>query len=500
MHAPTAPLRPLAAAFLFGGLGAASGLAQDAAADWPCYLGPAGNSTSTETGLAARWPDAGPATLWTAELGPGYGGAAVRDGEVFVFDRIQAEADLLRVLDLESGAELWRWRHEAPGRFDYMGSRSVPAVTEGHVYVTGAFGHVHCIDRESREAVWSVHLVDDFDGVTPGYGFVASPVLFEDLLIVTPMAKDAGLVALNRHTGEEVWRTGDLGTSHSTPTLMDLGGTAQIVFLSAKGVPVGGPNMFSRGGENRSAPTAEELAERRRRWERAREEGARSGRSSGGGLTSSRFKDGVGSVASFDVRSGAPLWSTDLYFCWQPVCPPLQIDETRVFLTGGYRSGSLMIEVTRGEDDAFAVRELFRNSRGSHIHPPILLDDHLYVLVNENFNTHRSRHGEGGLLCLDLAGNERWRTGAEPFFGRGNALAAGGVLYIQDGHSGVLRSVAPDPERYHQLAEANVFGTENLRRDYRMWAPMALAGGLLLMRSQEELHCLELRAPAQAGR
>ena len=58
---------------------------------------------------------------------------------------------------------------------------------------------------------------------------------------------------------------------------------------------------------------------------------------------------------------------------------------------------------------AFGVRELFRNPRGSHIHLPILHDGHLYLVVNENFNTQsRSRRAEGGLLCLSLAGEEVW--------------------------------------------------------------------------------------------
>ena len=96
-------------------------------------------------------------------------------------------------------------------------------------------------------------------------------------------------------------------------------------------------------------------------------------------------------------------------------------------------------------------------------------------------------------MCMDLDGNEVWRTGAEPFFGRGNAIAADGVLYIQDGHSGVLRVVEPDPNGYRQLAELDVFGADGSRRDQRMWAPMALSRGRLLLRSQHELRCLDLR-------
>ncbi|MCA9215668.1 MAG: hypothetical protein KDB27_21530 [Planctomycetales bacterium] len=48
------------------------GLAE--AADWPQFLGPERNSTSTETGLLRSWPDDGPEVLWTANVGEGLGG------------------------------------------------------------------------------------------------------------------------------------------------------------------------------------------------------------------------------------------------------------------------------------------------------------------------------------------------------------------------------------------------------------------------------------------
>ena len=51
--------------------------------------------------------------------------------------------------------------------------------------------------------------------------------------------------------------------------------------------------------------------------------------------------------------------------------------------------------------------------------------------------------------------------------------------------------VKASPEGYEPVAEANLFGITD-RRDHQMWAPMALAGNRLLLRSQDELLCVDL--------
>jgi len=158
---------------------------------------------------------------------------------------------------------------------------------------------------------------------------------------------------------------------------------------------------------------------------------------------------------------------------------------------GGYRAGSVMLKVLE-RDGEFIVTEEFRHPLGSSVHPALLWGEHLYVVVNENFNESRRRWDEGGLMCLDLEGNERWRTGADPNFGRGPHLVSDGVLILQDGHDGVLRLVEATPDEYRPLAEAELF-PEETRRSGRMWAPMALSDGRLLLRSQDVLKYVDVR-------
>jgi len=434
----------MAGSVLAGIIGAAA-----CGADWPQFHGPTRDAVSAETGLARMWPvggpDAGPPVVWTQTLGPGFGGAAVRDGEVFVLDRVAEREDVLRCLDFATGEEKWKFAYAAAGRLGYGGSRTVPTVTEDRVYTIGPFGHVGCFDRTTHQPVWSFDMRVRFDGEMPMFGWAQSPLLVDSMVIIAPFG-DAGIVAIDARTGAEVWRTGHFGTSHSNPVLLDLAGRRQLVLLG-------------RDGES-------------------------------------------GVLAGFDPATGARLWQTDAFWAKRSIPSPIRIDDNRLFITGGYRAGSLMLEITSAEgeagaDGAFVVREIFRHGRGSQLHVPLLVDGHLYLSANENWND-RGRRKEGGFMCLDLEGNERWRTGDDPYLGRGGSLLAGRMLIVQDGYNGSLRLVEPRPDGFRVLAQCDLFGVTD-EKDHRLWAPMALTDGRLLVRSQTELKCIDLRPAAGPG-
>ncbi len=411
-------------------------LAQEGS-DWPQFQGPDRSGASTETQLAWSWGERGPKVMWSTELGPGYGGAAVLGDEVFVLDRIAEEQDILRCFDLATGSEKWNFAYAAPGRLDYPGSRGVPAVTADHVYTIGGFGQVLCVDRKTHEPAWRVDLADQYEAHIPQWGWAQSPLVTEKSVIVAPLARDAGLAALNLRTGKEVWHSPGLGTTHSSPALLHIQGKDQVLLVTTKGR--------------------------------------------------------TGLITSVDPKTGQILWQHDQYFCRFPITAPIRIDDERVFVTGGYGAGSLMLKVARGSSKSWSVTELYRLEKGSQVHLPMLIDDHLYLMANENGTDSPRRRQNGGLMCVDLKGNVKWRTGAEPYFGRGNSIVVGGQLITQDGLSGTLRVIEPSPSQYRAIAEANVFGTET-QRDEHMWAPMALSRGRLLMRSQDRMLCLDVRA------
>ncbi|MBK1828722.1 PQQ-binding-like beta-propeller repeat protein [Haloferula rosea] len=413
-----------------------------AANDWPRFLGPTRDGVSTETNLLRAFPDDGPPVVWEKELEVGFGGCAVVGDEVYVVDRVRDESDLLLCLDAATGKEKWRFEHEAEGEPPFPGSRSVPTVEDDAVYFINAFGSVFRIDRESHKATWSVKLDERYDGATPKWGW-AQPALVEgDVLIVPPFGEKIGIVGLDKKTGEEIWKSGPIGDSHSSPTVMEFGGEKHVVIVS---------------------------------------------------VTDKDGKEGL--VTSYRPTDGEILWQTDLYFNRIPIPVVTKVDDKRIFATGGYDCGSMMLGIEK-TDKGYELSKLWSAKKGSQVHPTILADDHLYFLANENSNYKvKSKRATGGLTCWTLDGKELWNTGNEPFMGRGGMIHADGMLIIQDGENGVLRLVDPSPEGFRLLAEANVFGSDlNKRFDLKYWTPPALSNGRLYLRGQEKLICVDLRA------
>ena len=226
----------------------------DAGEDWPRWRGPRGNGTWRAPKLPATWPAEGLQQAWRREIGGGYGGVAVSDGRVFVMDRHRESEDVERVLcfSADDGESLW-W-HSCP--IDYSsvsydnGPRVTPTVAHDRVYTLGAVGHLLCLDAASGETVWSKDLVDEVDAQVPIWGLSASPLVYKDLLIVHPGGQpNACLIAFDRNTGAERWRSLTDAAGYATPILISHLGETQLVAWTPTSVngldPATGKSLWS---------------------------------------------------------------------------------------------------------------------------------------------------------------------------------------------------------------------------------------------------------------
>jgi len=424
-----------------------------ATGDWPQFRGPNQDGLSPETGLLRSWPEGGPKVLWTVPVGLGYGGPAIRDGQVYLLDRVENAQNVLRCLDLATGEERWRYAYDAPGRLSHNGSRATPTVDEKYVYSIGPFGHIYCIDRTSHKPLWSKNLLADFGGRMPRWGVAQSPVVYGDALIVAPLSEKAGIVALSKTTGAELWRSPALGgLAYVSPRLVKLAGVDQILIISAdrqSGGAGGGGERGRRGGAGRPAGV-----DPRARGQRPERPATQPSRPMPDFMR--RVSNRVAAVAAADGRL---LWSYEKWRCLNPIPNPVPVGDDRVFITGGYGAGSVMLKVWSAEGRFSAEPVFTLVDYGSQIPNPLLHAGHLYVLCNGNF-----RHD--GLVCIDLEGNMKWQTGREPNLDRGHTLIAEGLMY----------------------------SIEKLLCGKEIWAPMALADGKLLIRDQHQMKCLDVRA------
>jgi outer membrane protein assembly factor BamB len=139
-------------------------------------------------------------------------------------DRVDQEKDILTCAKLADGDVKWKFEHAVPGRITHPGSRSVPTVREDAVYGSGGFGHVYCVDRKTGEKRWVLDMAEIFDSQVPRFGYAVHPLIHGDLCIVAPIGRAVGVAAVDRKTGETVWKAPSVGESQSSPILVKLMG------------------------------------------------------------------------------------------------------------------------------------------------------------------------------------------------------------------------------------------------------------------------------------
>jgi outer membrane protein assembly factor BamB len=172
--------------------------------------------------------------MWQRTIGAGYGGVTVADSRVYVLDRqkLPREVERLWCFSAADGAEIWQASWEvAYGKMDYgTGPRTSVTVHDGHVYALGATGVVLCADAATGRQVWKRDTVREFGAKVPTWGFAASPVIDADrVLLHVGAGKEGALVALNRLTGEEVWRGGVDHAGYCTPEIFSHRGQRQLI-------------------------------------------------------------------------------------------------------------------------------------------------------------------------------------------------------------------------------------------------------------------------------
>jgi outer membrane protein assembly factor BamB len=97
-------------------------------------------------------------------------------------------------------------------------------------------GPVACLDAASGKVVWQHDLLKEFGAKNLRWGLSASPLIDGNLVLVEPGAKEAGVAAYNKKTGELVWKSGGDKAAYASPVALTVGGTRQVIFFNAAGL------------------------------------------------------------------------------------------------------------------------------------------------------------------------------------------------------------------------------------------------------------------------
>jgi outer membrane protein assembly factor BamB len=218
------------------------------AADWPQWRGINRDGLSAETGLLKSFPSAGPTLVWKSQdVGLGYSTVAVVGGIVYGFGSTGDRTDeFLYALDSANGKEKWRTtiKNIQPDKTfnaDWGGGpRGTPTVDGDRIYALGAQGDLVCVETATGKLVWHKSMTKDFKGklMSPSmWGYSESPLVDGDQVVCSPGGSDGTLAALDKKTGNVLWRSKDISAAatYSSIIVATVGDVRHYVQLTADG-------------------------------------------------------------------------------------------------------------------------------------------------------------------------------------------------------------------------------------------------------------------------
>jgi outer membrane protein assembly factor BamB len=391
-------------------------VATDLPGNWPGFRGPGGDNICKDSGPLNRdWAKQPPRAFWSIDLGEGYAGAAVSKGRVFVLDYdMTALADTLRCLSLADGKEIWKRSYPVVVKRYHGMSRTVPAVTDKYVVTLGPKCHVMCCDLAGNQ-IWFKDLVAEYGATVPEWYAGQCPLIDGDKVILAPGGK-ALMIAVDLATGKVLWKSPNPRNwlmTHSSILATTIGGQKTYVYC------------------------------------------------------------GSGGIAGVSAKDGSILWdSTEWVISTATVATPVPIGDGRLFLSGGYESGAMMIK-----PEGKSAKVLWKVAPavfGSEQQTPILYQGHIYGVIPN-----------GQLVCLDLDGKQVWRSGEQTRFGLGPYVMADGLIYVLN-DSGTLSMVEANPKTFRKLGDLKILAGPDA------WGPMAVAGGRLIARDLTKMICIDV--------
>ena len=410
--------------------------------NWTQWRGDNRDAKSTSTGLLQDWKSHQPRLVWMGEgLGNGYASVSIDDGRIFTTGN-HLDGQAVVALDAKTGDLIWRKTlTDVPPKHGYEGSRCTPSIDGDRLYVIASSGAIICLKASDGSIQWQRDFKADWNGkMMSGWGFSESPLVDGDWVLCTPGAKDAMIVALDKMTGAEVWRTAvpdfganegkngkrlKVGAGYSSIVVSNAGGVKQYVQLVGQGV-IG---VRASDGE---------------------------------------FLWGYDGVANGTANIPTPIAVGDYVFC-----------------STGYNTGSALLKLTASgkgvtvDEVYFLDSKTLQNKHGGMV----LVDGHIYC-----------GHGNGTGLpnAINLETGESPWGGPQRGAGRGEAAvvyADGNIIYrYQDG---MVELVNASPESYESKGSFKPEFQEG-----KSWAHPVVVDGLLYLREQDKLMCYDLRQAA----
>jgi outer membrane protein assembly factor BamB len=208
--------------------------AMEPATKWPGFRGANRDGIVPGLRIETNWAAAPPKEMWRRPVGPGWSSFAVR-GEMVYTQEQRGESEVVSCYDLKTGKPVWE--HRDAVRFweanAGAGPRATPTLHANRLYTFGATGLLNALDADTGARVWTRDVAKDADKKAPYWGFSSSPLVLNDLVVVSAGGR---LAAFDRATGNPRWLGPNRAVSYSSPHLLSVDGVEQVAVLTGDGI------------------------------------------------------------------------------------------------------------------------------------------------------------------------------------------------------------------------------------------------------------------------
>lgn len=210
------------------------------AQNWPCWRGPNGDGTSTETNLPVEW-DSNNNVVWKSKVpGVGYSSPIVWEDKLFTLTALkETQEKVLLCYNAKTGELLWQ---KTVVKSPFEAKHNDNSFASGTPATDGKLVYVSLLDGEevvvaaynfSGEKIWEQR---------PGtfsspHGYSCSPVLYDDKVYINGNSQgDSFVAAMSQKNGQVIWKIPHPNAAHSfsTPIFREMDGKKQMIFCGNK--------------------------------------------------------------------------------------------------------------------------------------------------------------------------------------------------------------------------------------------------------------------------
>lgn len=347
-----------------------------------------------ETGLLKQWPENGPELIWYSDSLPsGHSSVSIAHNTIY-FTGIIDSLEYLAALDL-NGKLKWKIPFGKAWTSSFPESRSTPTIEDNRIYVASGWGDLACVDANSGKIIWSKRAGIEFEAKFESWGVSEALIIHDNKVYFSPVGKQTTTVALDKMTGELIWKSESIGDSlaYVSPILINYEGKQILINIAAS-------YIYGLDVEN--------------------------------GKIMWKFKH-------LTVKPPAENWAP-IIKCTTPL-----YEDGKIYMTGGYNHAGIMLKLN---EDASDVQLLWADT---------VLDNHhggVLKIGNYIYGSNWINNGNGNWCCIDWeTGKANYET---KWKNKGSIISNDGMLYCYEEKSGYIALAPVNPEKFEVMSSFKV--------------------------------------------